>query len=315
MPLHLRRVPLHLRQRAPVLPRPRRRAQRERRHGLRGGQRARRRGRRARGAGVPGGHARGGRPRRGRHQGQVPRLSPSRGGWASTSARRRWHRGLHGLFIEEVTVHTFTQKFCHRLGFVDTGFLLAYSPATMAFEGIAGEASARRSVILGFKYLTQPHADARVRAQRGTATRSPASTTGWGPGSSSPPRSKAVAQGRAGAERERQPQALRWRRCASPCTAATSRSTSAVRCCGNCATTSPSSTCTWTSARPAPDAWRRPSRTPGSCSPASCPAAAPATGCSQYFNGVLVDYDAIQVEEPATADLLGLHPRNDRTQR
>jgi serine/threonine-protein kinase RsbW len=65
-------------------------------------------------------------------------------------------RGLHGLFIEEVTVHTFTQKFCHRLGFVDTGFLLAYSPATTAFEGIAAEASARRSVILGFKYLTQP---------------------------------------------------------------------------------------------------------------------------------------------------------------
>jgi hypothetical protein len=65
-------------------------------------------------------------------------------------------RGLHGLFIEEVTVHTFTQKFCHRLGFVDTGFLLGYSPATTSFEGIAGEASARRSVILGFKYLTQP---------------------------------------------------------------------------------------------------------------------------------------------------------------
>jgi anti-sigma regulatory factor (Ser/Thr protein kinase)/GNAT superfamily N-acetyltransferase len=65
-------------------------------------------------------------------------------------------RGLHGLFIEEVTVHTFTQKFCHRLGFVDTGFLLAYSPATTSFEGITGEASARRSVILGFKYLTPP---------------------------------------------------------------------------------------------------------------------------------------------------------------
>ena len=74
-------------------------------------------------------------------------------------------RGLHGLFIEEVTVHTYTQKFCHRLGFVDTGFLLAYSPATMAFEGIAGEASARRSVILGFKYLQRPRSHARVRAR------------------------------------------------------------------------------------------------------------------------------------------------------
>lgn len=65
-------------------------------------------------------------------------------------------RGLHGLFIEEVTVHTYTQKFCHRLGFVDCAFLLAYSPATMAFTGIAAEAAARRSVILGFKYLDAP---------------------------------------------------------------------------------------------------------------------------------------------------------------
>ena len=67
-------------------------------------------------------------------------------------------RGLHGLFIEEVTVHTFTQKFCHRLGFVDSGFLLAYSPATMAFKGINEAAGARRSVILGFKYLSRPPA-------------------------------------------------------------------------------------------------------------------------------------------------------------
>jgi len=65
-------------------------------------------------------------------------------------------RGLHGLFIEEVTVHTYTQKFCHHLGFVDCAFLLAYSPATMAFTGIAAEAAARRSVILGFKYLSEP---------------------------------------------------------------------------------------------------------------------------------------------------------------
>ena len=65
-------------------------------------------------------------------------------------------RGLHGLFIEEVTVHTYTQKFCHRLGFVDSGFLLAYSPATTKFEGITGTADARRSVIVGFKYLGTP---------------------------------------------------------------------------------------------------------------------------------------------------------------
>lgn len=65
-------------------------------------------------------------------------------------------RGLVGLFIEEVTVHTFTQRFCHRLGFEDCGFLLAYSPATMAFTGIAEEVGARRSVIVGFKCLKAP---------------------------------------------------------------------------------------------------------------------------------------------------------------
>ncbi|MCX6373325.1 MAG: GNAT family N-acetyltransferase [Actinobacteria bacterium] len=75
-------------------------------------------------------------------------------------------RGLAGLFIEEVTAHTFTQKFCHRLGFGDCAFLLGYSPATMAFKGIAEETAARRSVIVGFKYLQPPaptlvHAPAR----------------------------------------------------------------------------------------------------------------------------------------------------------
>ena len=52
--------------------------------------------------------------------------------------------GLHGLFIEEVTVHTFTQKFCHRLGFVDTGSCWP-APAgdALYIEDIAGEASSR----------------------------------------------------------------------------------------------------------------------------------------------------------------------------
>jgi serine/threonine-protein kinase RsbW len=72
------------------------------------------------------------------------------------------------MFIEEVTVHTFTQQFCHRLGFADCAYLLAYSPATMAFTGIAEETSARRSVIVGFKYLKTPlpslvHVPARHR--------------------------------------------------------------------------------------------------------------------------------------------------------
>jgi anti-sigma regulatory factor (Ser/Thr protein kinase)/GNAT superfamily N-acetyltransferase len=77
-------------------------------------------------------------------------------------------RGLHGMFIEEVTVHTFTQRFCHRLGFVDCGFLLAYSPATTSFKGIAEQIDGRGSVIIGFKHLRPPdaapvHAPARHR--------------------------------------------------------------------------------------------------------------------------------------------------------
>jgi serine/threonine-protein kinase RsbW len=62
-------------------------------------------------------------------------------------------RGLHGLYIEEVTVHTYTQRFCHRLGFTDCGFLLAYSPATTSFKGIAEELGGRGSVIIGYRYL------------------------------------------------------------------------------------------------------------------------------------------------------------------
>ncbi len=78
-------------------------------------------------------------------------------------------RGLHGMFIEQVTVHTFTQRFCHRLGFIDSGFLLAYSPATTSFKGIAEERDDRGSVIVGFRHLRPPaevtvHAPARHRA-------------------------------------------------------------------------------------------------------------------------------------------------------
>lgn len=82
------------------------------------------------------------------------------GEYLTAEAQRR---GLHGLFIEEVTVHTYTQKFCHRLGFSDCGFLLAYSPATMAFSGIADESELRRSVILGYRYL-QPRPAAPLYA-------------------------------------------------------------------------------------------------------------------------------------------------------
>ena len=222
-------------------------------------------------------------------------------------------RGLHGLFIEEVTVHTFTQKFCHRLGFVDTGFLLAYSPATMAFEGIAGEASARRSVILGFKYLTQPmvtrvyaprrHREAiaaiyeRLGIKVEFALRSRASHRGESVLNVSVNPKRAVAMVRIpvyGRDLARQirGEVLRQLRdnvavvnvYLDLSTAGTGRVAEALEDAGFLFT----------------------GILPGGRSGDWL--------LLTYFNGVLVDYDAMQVEEPATRDLLAYIRGNDRTQ-
>jgi anti-sigma regulatory factor (Ser/Thr protein kinase)/GNAT superfamily N-acetyltransferase len=222
-------------------------------------------------------------------------------------------RGLHGLFIEEVTVHTFTQKFCHRLGFVDTGFLLGYSPATTSFEGIAGEASARRSVILGFKYLTEPmitrvyaprrHRDAiagiydRLGAKVDFALRSRVSHKGEPVLTVSVNPRRAVATvhipvyGRSLPQRIRS-EVLRQLRdnvavvnvYLDLSTAGTGRVAEALEDAGFLFT----------------------GILPGGRSGDWL--------ILTYFNGVLVDYDAIQVEEPATRDLLAYIRGNDRTQ-
>lgn len=76
-------------------------------------------------------------------------------------------RELSGLFVEQVAVHPYTQRFCHKLGFADCGILLAYSPVT-SFEGIDEDRSERGSVVVGFKRLQSPepirlHAPARHR--------------------------------------------------------------------------------------------------------------------------------------------------------
>ncbi len=65
-------------------------------------------------------------------------------------------RGMHGLYIEEVTVHTYTQKFCHRLGFADCGFLLAYVPAITSYKGINEKLDGRGADIMGYRYLQPP---------------------------------------------------------------------------------------------------------------------------------------------------------------
>ena len=71
-------------------------------------------------------------------------------------AREAIKDGLKGLQIKEVTAHPYTQRFCAKLGYRDCGLLLAHSPKTLSFKGIADELKQRNSDILGFMYLTAP---------------------------------------------------------------------------------------------------------------------------------------------------------------
>ncbi len=65
-------------------------------------------------------------------------------------------QGLSGLQVKEVTAHPYTQKFCIKLGYKDCGLLLAHSPKSLSFKGIADTLKQRNSDVLGFKYLTTP---------------------------------------------------------------------------------------------------------------------------------------------------------------
>jgi len=61
--------------------------------------------------------------------------------------------GLNGVHAKEVTVHPYTQKFCQKLGFRDCGFLLAHSPKALSFKGIQDQLTQRNSDVLAFKML------------------------------------------------------------------------------------------------------------------------------------------------------------------
>ena len=63
--------------------------------------------------------------------------------------------GLIGIYAYAVTNHVFTQKVMLKHGFNDCGLLLATSPATWKFKGMA-EITQRISVILSYKYLIPP---------------------------------------------------------------------------------------------------------------------------------------------------------------
>jgi len=64
--------------------------------------------------------------------------------------------GLNGLQVKMVTAHPYTQKFCMKLGYKDCGLLLAHSPKTLSFKGIADKLKQRNSDVLAFKYLEEP---------------------------------------------------------------------------------------------------------------------------------------------------------------
>lgn len=63
---------------------------------------------------------------------------------------------LAGIYTYAVTNHLYTQKIMVRMGVKDCGIILASSPATWKFKGIAGESAQRISVVLSFKYLDAP---------------------------------------------------------------------------------------------------------------------------------------------------------------
>lgn len=63
---------------------------------------------------------------------------------------------LRGIQVKEVTAHPYTQKFCLKLGYKDCGLLLAHSPKSLSFKGIADTLAQRNSDVLGFKYLESP---------------------------------------------------------------------------------------------------------------------------------------------------------------
>ena len=60
---------------------------------------------------------------------------------------------LDGVYSYSVANHVFTQRGLLKLGFNDCGILLATSPATWRFKGIADENDQRISVVLSFRYV------------------------------------------------------------------------------------------------------------------------------------------------------------------
>jgi serine/threonine-protein kinase RsbW len=65
-------------------------------------------------------------------------------------------RPLTGMYAYAVANHVFTQKAMVRYSINDCGLLLATSPNSWKFKGIAGDSTQRISVVLSFKYMEPP---------------------------------------------------------------------------------------------------------------------------------------------------------------
>ncbi|KQC13119.1 MAG: hypothetical protein APR63_01260 [Desulfuromonas sp. SDB] len=63
--------------------------------------------------------------------------------------------GLHGLFVQAVTNHLYSQKSSHRFGTRDCAVQLGYCPADMEFKKIEGASDQRVSVVLSYLNLNQ----------------------------------------------------------------------------------------------------------------------------------------------------------------
>jgi anti-sigma regulatory factor (Ser/Thr protein kinase) len=63
---------------------------------------------------------------------------------------------LTGVYSFAVTNHIYSQKTMFGHGINDCGIELATSPATWVFKGMSGDVSQRMTVVLSFKYLTEP---------------------------------------------------------------------------------------------------------------------------------------------------------------
>lgn len=81
------------------------------------------------------------------------RLATRLGEFITEQAQRRDATIIHG---RPVTVHPYSQQFCQKHGFIECGFLLAHSPKTQSFKGIADEPGQRNSDIVAVKFLAPP---------------------------------------------------------------------------------------------------------------------------------------------------------------